>query len=85
MTKLNTLGGGSIGVMGSVAKGALENGGKVLGIVPEPLFKQGSKQISEVVIVPDMHARKKRMAEEVKKKKKKFMRVLVTNILHYVE
>lgn len=57
-------GGGSIGVMGSVAKGALENGGKVLGIVPEPLFKQGSKQISEVVIVPDMHSRKKRMADE---------------------
>jgi predicted Rossmann-fold nucleotide-binding protein len=52
--------------MGAVAKGVTENGGSGIGVVPEPLFKQGSKQICEAVIVPDMHARKKRMAEEVK-------------------
>lgn len=59
------LGGGSIGLMGAVAKGTIENGGKTLGVVPEPLFKHGSVQLGETVIVPDMHTRKKRMAEEV--------------------
>ncbi|KAI8387387.1 hypothetical protein BD560DRAFT_320786 [Blakeslea trispora] len=57
-------GGGSIGVMGSVAQATLNNGGDVLAVVPEPLFTHGSKQIAEAVVVPDMHTRKKRMAEE---------------------
>ncbi|KAI8070550.1 cytokinin riboside 5'-monophosphate phosphoribohydrolase LOG [Gilbertella persicaria] len=50
--------------MGAVAKATLDHGGKTIGIVPEPLFKHGSKQLSETIIVPDMHTRKKRMAEE---------------------
>lgn len=57
-------GGGSVGLMGAVAKGTLDNGGKAIGIVPEPLYRHGSKQLCETVIVPDMHARKKRMEEE---------------------
>ncbi|KAG2200882.1 hypothetical protein INT46_002082 [Mucor plumbeus] len=57
-------GGGSVGLMGAVAKGTIENGGKAIGIVPEPLFRHGSKQLCESVIVSDMHARKKRMEEE---------------------
>lgn len=57
-------GGGSVGLMGAVAKGVLENGGEAIGIVPEPLYRHGSKQLCETVIVPDMHARKKRMEEE---------------------
>ncbi|KAI8373648.1 hypothetical protein EDC96DRAFT_499048 [Choanephora cucurbitarum] len=57
-------GGGSIGVMGAVAKATLDNGGDVLAVVPEPLFTHGSKQIAKAVVVPDMHTRKKRMAEE---------------------
>lgn len=57
-------GGGSVGLMGAVAKGTIENGGMAIGIVPEPLFRHGSKQLCESVIVPDMHTRKKRMEEE---------------------
>ncbi|KAI8986387.1 hypothetical protein BDB01DRAFT_720520 [Pilobolus umbonatus] len=57
-------GGGSVGLMGEVARGVLDNGGSAIGIVPEPLYKYGSKQLAETVIVPDMHTRKKRMAEE---------------------
>lgn len=57
-------GGGSVGLMGAVAKGIIENGGKAIGIVPEPLFRHGSNQLCETVIVPDMHARKKRMEDE---------------------
>lgn len=53
-----------MGLMGSVAKGTIENGGKAVGIVPEPLFKHGSKQLAETILVPDMHSRKKRMADE---------------------
>lgn len=55
--------------MGAVAKGTIESGGKTLGIVPEPLFKHGSAQLGETVIVPDMHTRKKLMAKEVIKRK----------------
>jgi uncharacterized protein (TIGR00730 family) len=50
--------------MGAVAKGTIENGGKAIGVVPEPLYKDGSSQLCETIIVPDMHSRKKRMAEE---------------------
>ncbi|KAI7901501.1 uncharacterized protein BX663DRAFT_437308 [Cokeromyces recurvatus] len=57
-------GGGSIGLMGAIAKEVLNNGGKGIAIVPEPLYKYSSKQICETIIVPDMHARKKRMEEE---------------------
>ncbi|KAG1449639.1 hypothetical protein G6F56_008588 [Rhizopus delemar] len=57
-------GGGSVGLMGTVAKSALDHGGKALGVVPEVFYKQGSKQLGESIIVPDMHSRKKRMAEE---------------------
>lgn len=58
------IGGGSVGLMGAVAQGVIDNGGKGLAVVPEPLYKHGSKQICEYVIVPDMHTRKKRMADE---------------------
>ncbi|CAO3679532.1 unnamed protein product [Rhizopus stolonifer] len=57
-------GGGSVGLMGTVAKAALDNGGQALSVVPEPLYKSGSKQLCEAIIVPDMHTRKKRMADE---------------------
>lgn len=51
--------------MGAVAKAVLENGGKAKGIVPEPLYRNGSKQICETIIVPDMHTRKKTMGDHV--------------------
>lgn len=55
--------------MGTVAKSALDHGRKALGVVPEVFYKQGSKQLGESIIVPDMHSRKKRMAEEVRCKR----------------
>lgn len=57
-------GGGSTGLMGAVADGALEKGGEVIGVIPERfntprLAHQG---LSRLEVVPDMHARKARMA-----------------------
>lgn len=51
--------------MGAVAKAVIDNGGKAKGIVPEPLYRNGSKQICETIIVPDMHTRKKTMGDHV--------------------
>ena len=58
-------GGGSLGLMGEVAKSALGAGGKVTGIIPEFL---GAKEkmlqdVDELIVVGDMHARKKLMFE----------------------
>ncbi len=57
-------GGGRTGLMGAVADGALESGGEVIGVIPEHfntpvLAHQG---LSRLEVVPDMHARKARMA-----------------------
>jgi predicted Rossmann-fold nucleotide-binding protein len=51
--------------MGAVAKGVSENNGQVLGVVPQPMYKLETNYIGETVVVPDMHSRKKRMADEV--------------------
>lgn len=58
-------GGGSIGLMGAVAAGALENGGKVTGIIPTFLMKREHvlKDAQEVVVTKDMHERKQLMFE----------------------
>ncbi len=58
-------GGASIGLMGSVADGALEAGGKVHGILPDFLFKKevGHSGIQKLEIVDSMHTRKKNMYE----------------------
>lgn len=58
-------GGGSLGLMGEVAKSALGAGGKVTGIIPAFL---GAKEkmlqdVDELIVVDDMHARKKLMFE----------------------
>ncbi|ORZ17841.1 hypothetical protein BCR42DRAFT_350269 [Absidia repens] len=55
-------GGGSVGIMGAVAKAVLAEGGHVRGVVPDPLFRHGSKQIATTIdLVPDMHTRKRTM------------------------
>jgi hypothetical protein len=59
-------GGAKIGIMGKVAEGALEHGGKVIGIIPEFLklkevFHQG---LSELIVTPNMHERKLLMHEK---------------------
>lgn len=58
-------GGGALGLMGATAKAAHENGGKVLGIIPDFLVHaEGAYIEAETRIVPDMHVRKMQMFEE---------------------
>jgi uncharacterized protein (TIGR00730 family) len=58
-------GGVGIGLMGALADGALDAGGKVVGIIPEPLLalELAHPRLSELQVVADMHARKQLMAE----------------------
>ena len=58
-------GGGSIGLMGAVAAGALDNGGKVTGIIPTFLTKREHvlKEAQELIVTKDMHERKRLMFE----------------------
>ena len=58
-------GGGRSGLMGEVADGALERGGRVTGIITEKLvgFEVGHGGLSALEVVGSMHARKARMAE----------------------
>ena len=63
-------GGGNRGLMGAVARGVLENGGSVLGVIPEFLqaYEQskGTEGLEEIelIVVPDMHTRKQMMFEQ---------------------
>jgi uncharacterized protein (TIGR00730 family) len=58
-------GGGSIGLMGAVARSVLDHGGTVTGIIPEFLTKRenalGGAQ--ELIVTADMHERKRLMFE----------------------
>ncbi len=58
-------GGGSLGLMGEVAKSVLGAGGKVTGIIPEFLGAKEKmlKDVDELIVVDDMHVRKKLMFE----------------------
>jgi uncharacterized protein (TIGR00730 family) len=58
-------GGGSIGLMGAVARTVLENGGEVTGIIPEFLVRREVMLdgVDDFHIVPDMHTRKRLMFE----------------------
>ncbi len=58
-------GGGHVGLMGALADGALAEGGRVTGVIPEHLKNRelGHKGVSELIVVDSMHARKKRMFE----------------------
>jgi uncharacterized protein (TIGR00730 family) len=58
-------GGGRVGLMGAVADAALAAGGRVVGIIPEFLATKEieHKSLTEVHIVPSMHARKTMMEE----------------------
>ncbi len=62
-------GGGSRGIMGAVSQSVQDNGGKVLGIIPDFLLpKEGewdqSSENLEIAITHNMHERKQRMFEE---------------------
>jgi len=58
-------GGGRIGLMGLLADAALASGGRVTGIIPSHLHDQevGHNGLSELVVVDNMHERKRRMFE----------------------
>ena len=58
-------GGGHKGLMGVLADAVLAYEGKVMGVIPEMLIEreQQHKGLSELMIVPDMHTRKKIMYE----------------------
>ena len=58
-------GGGSIGLMGELAKSVLKHGGKVTGVIPEFLIERERmlEQAQDVVITKDMHERKRIMFE----------------------
>ena len=58
-------GGGSVGLMGAVAKSVLDHGGTVTGIIPEFLAtrERMNPDLTELVVTPDMHERKRLMFE----------------------
>lgn len=58
-------GGGKLGLMGAVAKGAKDNGGEVIGIIPESLVRAevANHDCDELVTVSGMHERKQRFTD----------------------
>ena len=62
-------GGGTKGIMGAVAEGALRAGGKVTGIIPRFLINKEATEtaldrLDELLITENMHERKHRMFEK---------------------
>ncbi|MER9583774.1 TIGR00730 family Rossman fold protein [Mesorhizobium sp. M0047] len=62
-------GGGTKGIMGAVAEGALRAGGKVTGIIPRFLINKEATEtaldrLDELVITDNMHERKHKMFEK---------------------
>src|SRR5690606_15635443 len=56
-------GGGTRGIMGAVAKGAMEANGKVIGIIPRFLMNKEAteaalERLDDLVVTDDMHTRK---------------------------
>ena len=58
-------GGGSVGLMGAVAKSTLDHGGSVTGIIPDFLRSRehALSRVQEMIVTPDMHERKRLMFE----------------------
>lgn len=58
-------GGASVGLMGAVADGVIENGGAAIGVIPQSLadVEIAHTELNELRIVPTMHERKAQMAE----------------------
>lgn len=58
-------GGADVGLMGAVADGALDAGGKVIGVLPHFLQSKeiAHKQLTELILVQTMHERKTKMNE----------------------
>jgi uncharacterized protein (TIGR00730 family) len=58
-------GGGKVGLMGALADAVLATGGEVIGIIPHHLIAMevGHDQLTSLIAVDSMHARKHQMAE----------------------
>ena len=58
-------GGAKVGLMGAVADGMLEEGGRVIGVIPEFLRTKeiAHEGLTELILVETMHERKTRMHE----------------------
>ncbi|MBN3802927.1 TIGR00730 family Rossman fold protein [Paraburkholderia sp. Ac-20336] len=58
-------GGGKVGLMGVIADTVMAEGGRAIGVIPELLVDKevGHNGLTELHVVPDMHHRKKMMAE----------------------
>jgi uncharacterized protein (TIGR00730 family) len=58
-------GGGGVGIMKAVADAVMSNGGKVIGVIPKLLldWEHQHKEITELIVVDDMHSRKKKLYE----------------------
>ncbi|MGE6516526.1 TIGR00730 family Rossman fold protein [Lysinibacillus sphaericus] len=58
-------GGASVGVMGTVADTVLQEGGKVIGVIPTLLEDReiSHKHLTELIVVNSMHERKSKMME----------------------
>ena len=60
-------GGGSMGLMGTLADTMMQAGGSIRGIIPQFMVDQGwnHPRVSDMLIVSDMHERKKRLTENI--------------------
>jgi uncharacterized protein (TIGR00730 family) len=58
-------GGGKVGLMGVIANEVMAAGGRAIGVIPELLVNKevGHDGLTELHVVPDMHQRKKMMAD----------------------
>lgn len=58
-------GGGSLGLMGRIAQKVLQEGGKVVGIIPRFLHEREVMltEVTELIVTEDMHERKRLMFE----------------------
>ncbi|RUS17477.1 hypothetical protein BC938DRAFT_476246, partial [Jimgerdemannia flammicorona] len=59
-------GGGTLGLMGVLARTIHEGGGSVTGIIPEPLYEFSGTGFGKVERVKDMHTKKARFNELVR-------------------
>lgn len=59
-------GGGSVGIMGAVAKAVLNHGGEVTGIIPEFLMarERALRGAHNLIVTKDLHERKRLMFEQ---------------------
>lgn len=57
-------GGGSLGLMGEIAKSVLEAGGKVTGVIPQFMYNENwyYPGLTDLIITENMHERKQKMA-----------------------